>query len=400
MPSIPTSTRLLNALLGPTVAGQRTPEHVFDLLLSKAEQAGGGTVEGDEAFLDGFRALLHSYSKVENMTAVGWQTALADLQLRVQNRLRVMRLLRERPAIGEEPIASPVFIVGLPRTATTLTREVIARAAGHRAPLLWEMFHTDLEQPERERKQRVKSLAQLLKSTRRLAPKYAAAHGFDPAKPDDCIHLLPHGTHHLRRADMPDYRDRLAGHDFAPDYDYLKRALQVLQHGRAPARWILDSPAHLDHLPLIRATFPDAVIVWIHRDPVTVIGSLCSLVETSMALHVRGPDLHRIGSTWLELTADSIERARKARTVLPRESIIDIPYASLMADPFGGTPMLYERIGARWTDADAANLDAALAGPGIGRAHEYELARYGLSTGDVERAFGDYPNTIQQLRMR
>lgn len=59
--------------------------------------------------------------------------------------------------------------------------------------------------------------------------------------------------------------------------------------------------------------------------------------------------------------------------------------------------LLYERLGAEWTAADRANLDAALAGPGIGRSHEYELSRYGLTTDDVKAAFGDYPRSVHRL---
>ena len=398
MPNIPTSTRILNAMLGSSNA-QRNPEHVYRLLITKAEDASGGTAKGDEVFLEDFHRLLRCYAKVEDMTALGWQSALADLQLRVRNRMRIRHLVRTVSGVADEVVTAPVFVVGLPRTATMLTREVIARSAGHRAPLLWEMVSTDLALSDRERRQRVKSVAQLYKSLAKLAPKYGATHDFDAERPADGSHLLPHGVHHLTRADMPDYRDWLAVRDFTPDYDYLRRALQVLQHGRAPVRWVLQASAHLDHLPQIRSVFPDAVIVWVHRDPVTVMGSVCSMVETSMALHVRHPDTHRIGETWLRHLATSVERARDARVRLPRESIVDIPYAQLMADPHGVTPMLYERIGARWSEADRANLEAVLAGPGIGRSHEYELGRYGLSTADVESAFGNYARTIQSMWM-
>ncbi len=397
MRSISMSTRLLNAVLKPIVADQHEPDRVFDLLVAKAEQASGGTAEGDESFLDGYRMLLQQYARHGDLTAVGWQAVLGQLQLRVQNRLRVRRVLEEKPEITREAITAPVFVVGLPRTATMLSRDVFSRSAGHRSPLLWEMTYTDTDLSERDRRQYVKSAVQLYKSMSRMSPQYRDTHDFDAERPDDTAHLLPHGVHHLSRAHLPAYRDWLREHDFRPDYLYLKRALQVLQHGRPGSRWFLHSPEHLDHLVAIREVFPDATIVWIHRDPVSVVGSLCSQVEATLALHTKDPDPHRIGATWLELTAASIDSARSARVKLPRQAIVDVPYPQLVAEPHVGVRLLYERLGAEWTEADRANLDAVLAGPGIGRSHEYELSRYGLSTDDVEAAFGDYPRSVHRL---
>jgi hypothetical protein len=116
-------------------------------------------------------------------------------------------------------------------------------------------------------------------------------------------------------------------------------------------------------------------------------------------MHERNPDLHAIGATWLRIQATAIERARKARVDWPRAAFVDVPYPWLAAEPHQKVPLLYERLGAEWTDADARTLDSVLARPGIGRQHEYELARYGLDPQQVEEAFGDYPRMVEKLRM-
>lgn len=398
MPNIPLTTRLLNAVLGPGSTGRQDPGQVFKQLLDKAVKSGGPAA--DDAFLADFRRLVAELCAVEGMTATGWQATMADLQLRLQNRLRVLRVHRELPEVAAERITAPVFVATLPRTVTNLIRGVVSRSSHLRAPLLWEMTYTDILLPERERRSRVKSVTQLYTEIGRLAPKYRNAHDFDAEEADDCTHMLPHGTHHLMRADMPEYVRWLEQRDFRPDYLRLKQALQVLQYGRPPARWVLESSAHLDHFTAIREVFPDATILWIHRDPVTVLGSMCSLAETVRALHRGRPDREEIGRTWLRLTADSIERARNSRVALPRRAIVDVPYPQLAADPHGALPMVYKRIGAQWTPADAANLKEVVDGPGIGRSHEFEMARYGLTTTDIEDAFGDYPRTLSGMWMR
>ncbi|MBO3732959.1 sulfotransferase family protein [Glycomyces niveus] len=393
------TTSVLNVLLQPTMGGRRDPDKIFDGIVAKAERATGGDRAAVPGFLEGMRYLTRCFAASPRLSPMGWQSVQGDLRLRIENRLRVERLVAERPEIAAEPIERPVFIVGLPRTATTLAHNIIAKSPAHRGPALWEWMFTDIDRGEEARRRRIRQTERLVGTFMRLAPAFQVIHPLNAQKPDECNYLLPHGTQHLARVHMPKYHQWIERHDALPDYEYLKLALQVLQYGRERKRWILKSPMHLDHLPEIRKVFPDAQIVWTHRDPITVLGSLCSLVESSQVMHERNPDLHAIGATWLRIQATAIERARKARVDWPRAAFVDVPYPWLAAEPHQKVPLLYERLGAEWTDADARTLDSVLARPGIGRQHEYELARYGLDPQQVEEAFGDYPRMVEKLRM-
>jgi hypothetical protein len=396
MSSVPASTRLLNAFLTPTLASQRTPDAVFDGLVYEA-RAAFGDGEADDTAFDDLRVLLRAFASASEFTAVGWQTALTDLRIRVENRLRVRRQHRLEPAISREIVHAPVFVAALPRTATALMRGVLARSPAHRAPLLWEMGCTETAQPEAIRHRHFKRTAQHYRTLSRLVPKGDGPSELDPESPGDCAHLLPHSSQHLLRADLPAYREWLANRDFTADYAFLKQALQVLQHRRPPARWVIEAPVNLGRFEAIRAVFPDAVILWIHRDPMTVLGSHCGVVEASWALHQRNADPQDIGPVWLAMASKAIERSRRARLTLPRDAIVDVPYEHLVAAPGVWMPWLYERIGARWTETDESNLAQAAAGPESSRVHEHELARYGVSAANVEAAFGDYPRLVDRL---
>src|SRR5690606_8752749 len=394
------TTSVLNFLLQPTRFSQRNPDRVFDSIVARAEKAAGGDAAADAKFIEEFRFLMRCFVAESNLSPMGWQSVVGDLANRIENRLRIQRIMAEIPAVAEEPIERPVFIVGLPRTATTLAHNIIAKSADHRGPALWEWMFTDLDRGPAVTDRHVKNSGRLVSTFMRLAPAFKVIHPLDARKPDECNYLLPHGSHHLARVLMPEYREWLRDRDHLPDYEYLRQALQVLQYGRERKRWILKSPMHLERIPAILKTFPDATVVWTHRDPVTVIGSLCSLVETTQAIHVRRPDLHGIGKMWLDLQATAVEQGREARVHSPREAFVDVPYTWLNAEPHDKVPRLYEMLGAEWTDEDAANLDGVLARPGIGRQHEYELSRYGLSPLDVEQAFGDYLTLVESLRLR
>lgn len=396
MPGVPATTRLLNAFLAPTLASRHTPDDVFDGLVFEA-RAAFGDGEADDTAIDDFRVLLGAFARATQFTALGWQTALMDLQVRVENRIRVRRQLRLEPAIGTMEVRAPVFVAALPRTATALVRGVLAKSPAHRAPLLWEMACTETAQPEEVRHRHFRRTARLYRSLGRLVPKALHASELDMEAPGDCAHLLPHGGHHLLRADLPEYRQWLANRDFTADYAFLKQALQVLQYGRPPARWVIEAPANLGRFEAIRRVFPDAVIVWVHRDPMTVLGSHCGLVEASWALHQRHSDPRGIGPAWLAMVSKAIERSRRAWTTLPREAIVDVAYERLAGDPGAWLPWLYERIGSRWSAIDEANLARVRAEPAAGRAHEHELARYGLGPAEAETAFGDYPRLVDRL---
>ena len=64
-----------------------------------------------------------------------------------------------------------------------------------------------------------------------------------------------------------------------PAYAQHRLALQTLQSRQPTERWILKTPNHLWHLDALLAAYPDARIIWTHRDPGPVVTSLASLAN-------------------------------------------------------------------------------------------------------------------------
>ena len=183
--------------------------------------------------------------------------------------------------------------------------------------------------------------------------------------------------------------------DYAPDYRYLKQVLQVLQHGRPRRRWVLRAPAHLWNLGALVKAFPDAQIVWTHRDPATALASLCSMTETATAMGTGEIDRQEIGRMWLGLFATGMDRARAARSRMPAYSVIDVPFRQLTDDARERMPDLFARLGAPWGEAEERALDAALVDRPSG--HRYDLADYGITEGEVDQALADYKRTFGAL---
>jgi hypothetical protein len=121
--------------------------------------------------------------------------------------------------------------------------------------------------------------------------------------------------------------------------------LKVLQAGTGDATRIVDkAPINSDHLGLIYSVFPKARVVYMQRDPIDTCLS-CYFQKFSAALnftmdlsdlaHYYG-EHHRLMAHW--------------RAVLPPGSILDVPYAGLVADQEGWSRKILDFLGLEWDD--------------------------------------------------
>ncbi|SDD48122.1 Sulfotransferase family protein [Glycomyces harbinensis] len=390
----------INSLMRPASDRQRgDADALFDKMIRQAEAASGGTAAGDEAFLEEYRFLVRQVARVDSASALGWMGIVGDIRGRMTNRFRVRRLIAENPAILDEPIERPIVVTGMPRTATTLAHKILAWPEENRAPLMWELQATDrADVDEKVRRGRIKVATRSANFGHVFSPVLPQIHAMEPLSPEECVFALPHGRNWLVCFRMPGYRDWLSTHDFQPDYEYYKQVLQVLQYGTQRRRWVLKSPYHLEHLDVLLKVFPDAKIMWTHRDPNTVIGSWCSLMETGVALCNRTYDPHVIGKDWLEMLAQMVNAGRDMRTKLPRDRVVDVSYHQLTANPHEELPGIFKRLEMDWTARDEGNLETVLARPGMKRGHEYSLGHYGLDPDKVDAAFGDYARMVNSMR--
>ncbi|MEU6250749.1 sulfotransferase [Glycomyces sp. NPDC047010] len=390
----------LNTVMSPALRkAVRNPDGAFEQALAKAEAAAGVSADIDRAFVDDYRDLMRRFAKVRDISYLGWTATVSELQMRMENRLRIKRLHAEHPEIAHQPIDRPIVVVGLPRTATTLAHKVIAAPDGNRAPMMWEFHHADrFDIDPKLREQRLKKARRISAAVNVITPIWETIHPSTAETPEECVLALPHGLQWGTRFKLNGYREWLEQRDFVPDYQYLKEFLQVLQTGDRTRRWVLKSPFHLYNLGALLKVFPDAHILWTHRDPQTVMGSWCSLVETGTALCNRRYDTQEIGREWLSSLSWMVEQGRMSRLDIPKERMVDVSYHQLTADPHGQLPRIFERLGLDWSFKEQGNLDDVLARPGMRRNHEYSLARYGLDPDMVDAAFGDYTKLVNSIR--
>jgi len=166
----------------------------------------------------------------------------------------------------------------------------------------------------------------------------------------------------------------------------------VLQSGGVRGRWTLKSPHHAIALDALTATYPDARLVLLHRDPRSLVGSVSSLIATLSGTFTDADHRPYVARPWTDVLALSIERIEAFRSADPAVPIVDVLYDDLVSDPVSTVASIYEGTGRSLTDDAAAAMAADVQANPKGRhgAHRHDLADVGLHDGEVLERFGAY----------
>ena len=220
------------------------------------------------------------------LTAMHRAVLFGYLARYASNRLLIHDTLRRHPQILQQQIDRPVIVTGLPRSGTTHLVNLLAADARFHSLPLWQSYEPvplpgesalpDGTDPRYAR------CAAAWEGMRTVTPLLAAMHPMEPDHIHEELELMgpDFASYNFEWLSMsPRWRDHYLGTDQTPHYEYLKRVLQLLQWQRRQAgkRWVLKCPQHLEQLPVLLKVFPDATVVFTHRDPVAVIQSTITM---------------------------------------------------------------------------------------------------------------------------
>jgi hypothetical protein len=221
-------------------------------------------------------------------------------------------------------------------------------------------------------------------------------HPVEAGSPQECSEITAHVFASLRfdtTYRIPRYRRWLdeAGHLDA--YRFHKRFLQHLQHQGGGGRWVLKCPDHVFALEAIRTVYPDARLIFVHRDPLAVLLSVARLTETLRRPFTRTIDRAEIGcqdsDRWLAATELMINAAREQRFTEP---IFHVHYLDLVEDPVGTVAALYRHFGETLHPGAAdriGQLVEAKPNGGYGK-HRSRLEDYGLDAALERERYARY----------
>jgi len=355
-------------------------------LIARAQRRTDLVDFGCTPFEEPLQKLLRACREEAELSLFGRFATRWDAVRFLSNLLRLREEERRAPKILEQRVDRPIFIAGLPRSGTTFLHSLLAQDPTNLVPRVWQLIHPyPPNEPVAGPDLRPQRVARQLRMFGMLAPEFQRMHPIDASSPQECSEITAHVFASLRfdtTYHVPSYRRWLDETGHLDAYRFHKRFLQHLQHQVGVAgRWVLKCPDHIFALGALRAVYPDAGVVLVHRDPVSVLLSVARLTEVLRRPFSRHVDRREIGrqdsDRWLAATELMIEAADEERF---EEPILHIHYLDLVRDPLETVATLYRHFG-RTLDASAAarisRLVEAKPNGGYGT-HRSRLEEYGL----------------------
>ncbi len=370
---------------------------MIEEVVSKAAAETGLDDLGDPAWREALGVLLDAVEREAALNDIGRMILRTWIHERLVNRLQLTAWVSAHPAVRDEAVREPIVVVGMLRTGSTLLCELLAADPGNRPLMKWEGLHA-IPPPETdtfESDPRIASEVERQEAIYSMVPQLKAVHWEPGDGPTECVALL---TQSFRAQDwyglfrVPSYIEWLHHCDMQPAYNYHRLSLQVLQ-SRAPGRWSLKAPGHLLALDQLVATYPDARIVVLHRDPVRTVASSASLSVTARPDSLSDADFEGYyGPMWVDVLGTMVDRLVEHRDRVGDARFYDLHYRELAADPVAAVSGIYAHFGETLSPVAETRMRAHLAAHPKGEhgAHAYTLADFGLRETDVRDRFAAY----------
>lgn len=390
--------RLLNHLGSALERAQIVmPELCAHGLLRHAQRRTGLQDCGDETALDGLGHLTAALNRQARLSQAGRIAAYFNLVDQLCVRLRLIDYRARRAEVAGQTIRQPLFILGLPRTGTTILYELIAQDCTFRAPATWEVARPLPPPTEKSHGSdpRIIAVDRLVRQMEKLAPGFRAIHAIGARLPQECVYILASSfisEQFTYMYDIPDYRNWVLGQDMTAPYRWHAHFLQHLQTDFARERWVLKTPAHLACLQYLLAQYPDASIVWTHRRPLDAIASFSSLTQTLRGGFSRRVDPVETGDGEFRHFSKVIQLGMDQRRALDRGQFIDVSFNAICADPISVVAAIYRRFGWHLSEAAETRMRTYLKRRprDLYGEHRYTAAAFGLDSGREHQFYGDY----------
>ncbi|WP_308281866.1 sulfotransferase family protein [Dietzia aurantiaca] len=368
----------------------------YEEIVAAAMRSTGLSDLGTGAHEAGLRVIIEDLNSSEaGLTPRGRAFQRSEVKSALTGVLLTEAAFAAHPGHRDVRVERPIFLMGLPRTGTTILHRLLHADPGAQG---LEMWLTQFPQPRPpydtwESNPQYAALQRAFAAHHAADPEFMGIHYMDAAVVEECWRLLRQtgkSNSYQTTAYLPRYTEWLAGQDWTDAYARHRRNLQLVGLHDPDKRWVLKNPSHMTALDALMAVYPDALIVYTHREPVTCIASACSLAASATAGHSETFVGETIGRTQLDLWSNSYHAFHDARARYDRAQFVDIAFGDLVADQVATVRQVYEAFDLDWTpEVEAAVVESdreARSGAAAPR-HSYTLADYGLTDKQVLDAF-------------
>jgi hypothetical protein len=377
----------------------QTPVLEKAALMQQARNHAGLDDFGDPWFETPLEVLLDAVHRQARLNAAGEWSAMKQFAKVLVDRLWAEQWFARHPEILARPMPRPVVIVGPMRSGTTRIHRLLS--ADHRFTRL-RSFETisPVPRPDFEHGApdfRATLAARIMKIARLANPRTLTIHPTGPYEPEEELGLLVSsfwGMKHEAQWWVPDYGRWCEGQDATPAYRQMARLLRLVgwsQQASSLRPWVLKTPQHMLDLPALLAVFPDARLIFTHRDPLAVVGSAASLAWNQTIIYSDHANPAKIGAEWLRKTRLQVERMHAARAEIPADRQIDLHYEEMERDWQGAMARVYRFLGLELEPAlPAMEAYQTRTARLKHRPHQYRLEAFGLTPERVLDELGDY----------
>ena len=349
---------------------------------------------GPSDFFEALSRLLESCHREARLNLIGRIALRTDLIRTLCSRLFMERDRQLYPEVARQEIREPLFIVGLPRSGTTLLHILLAADPEHRAPLTWEVMTPSPPTCDDE-KRRIKRATQSCNCLNWLAPTFRHVHAVGAELPQECVGLMTPSFLSDQFDTMyyvPSYRAWFLRQDLLPAYKYHLRFLQHLQFRRSARRWVLKAPAHMFSLPTLLSVYPDALFVQTHRAPLEAMASVSSLITILRRVFSHAVDPVVVCSEAIQYWSETLDKFLQQRDRLAASRICDLYHGDIRRDPLTAIRRIYEYFG--WSLSEEAEQRMGSVLRKLPRQqngfHRYNLSQFGLSEAENDAPFAAY----------
>ena len=316
-------------------------------LLAQAEAETGLRDYGDDTLPGRFDQAV-AYLQNQGMDEAGERAAASVCLWLLTSRLQLIED-HKRFDLASERIEKPLFATGEPRAGTTLLHALLSVDPDGRALRFWEVMYPSpppgvaaADDPRRTRAD--EDWREIL----RRIPKWLISHPYND--------MLGNGLPECERTWAFDFRVmtptawwrvpmkiNIGGlpSDAHAQYRLHKMMLQQCQFSRPGKYWVLKG-FHAMRLQALFDTYPDARIIWVHRDPVQCIASrivLTGELVEALSGHVDWKEQARIH---LGASRQGFE-ATLSNPLVEDPRIHHVRYPDFVADPVGTIRGFYEK---------------------------------------------------------
>lgn len=320
------------------------------------------------------------------------------------SRLKLVADRKAHPQIAAQDVGGPLIVVGPPRSGSTLLHNLLSLDPDSRAPAHWVCREPSpplaCGEPSPER---LRAADERMDKLFGLIPDVLTAHPYMIEEGSgalaecgsDILNMVCTSQQMWCFWGGESYKRFLLDADHTAALDFHHDFLQHAQWGMTGNRWVLKGSDHMLWMRELAARYPQAKLIWTHRDLAQQLGSLASVQSILLGLrgHPVTPEARKAqGVRAIELQQASMRKAMKAREAIGEDRFLDISYHDMMAAPLETVRRIHAWSGLEVSARHEARMREWLADHGQTKhgVHKHSPDEFGMDADDVNHRFAPY----------